>query len=132
LNDQTLFSVDVGVGRWLYRDIFAPAVTGVAAMAELHYTTTLQDADEVGGVVDTTLLAFGNTLNRSDVLNLTMGLHVEIALDTSLRIGGSVPLRADPDRNYDAEVLAQIIHRFGISQSRQTLAPIVPGMGFRR
>ena len=118
LTPQSLMSIDVGMGRWLYRDSQAPVVTGIASMLEFHYTTTLSDADEIGSVIDTTILEFGNRRNRSDVLNITAGIHVELGQDTSLRVAAALPITEDPDRDFDAEVVAQFIHRFGVTQTR--------------
>ena len=118
ISDQVVFGLDFSVGVWLYRNRDAQNLTGVAAQLELHYRTTIQDADEVGGVVDTVLLEFGSGRNRSDVIDLTFALHFEIQNDTAFRIGTSVPLREAPDRNFDAEVLFQLVHRFGATQTR--------------
>ena len=118
LTDQTLLSFDYSMGRWLVRNPNSRGLTGVAAMAELHYVTTVTDADQIGTVIDTTLVEFGNNRNRSDVLNATIGLHFEYNLDTSLRVGVAFPLKEQPDRDFDAELLVQFIHRFGARQSR--------------
>ena len=49
LTDQNLGFFDLGAGYWLYRDPDAPRLTGIAAITELHYTTSLQDADRIMG-----------------------------------------------------------------------------------
>lgn len=118
LTRQTLLAIDVSAGRWLYRDQSAPTLTGLATMLEFHYTTSLTDADQIGSVIDTILLEFGNQRHRFDVLNMSFGLHFEFNIDTSIRVAGSFPLREDPDRDFDAEVLVQLIHKFGTTQSR--------------
>jgi hypothetical protein len=115
-NDQTLLYADVGGGYWLWRDPCA-CVTGLAALVELHYTTTLNDSDAlfatpvgVGGgghVMDLV-----NPANRLDVVNLTAALHAELAQYTSLRVGGVVPLRDPDNRFFDAEIAVQLIRRF--------------------
>ena len=113
----------------MYRADDAPMLTGLASMIELHYTTTLQDADQIGSVVDTTLLEFSNGRNRSDVLNLTAGFHFEFARDTAFRVAGVFPLREDPDRDFDAEFVAQVVHRFGSVQSRARPTNSSPMLG---
>ncbi len=73
---------------------------------ELHYTTTLQDADRVQ-VGDFPGVVLSNRENYQDVLNLSAGLHVELTTNTDLRVGVNVPLRDDTSRFHDASVLAQ-------------------------
>lgn len=115
-NDQTLLYADVGGGYWLWRDPCA-SVTGLAALFEVHYTTTLNDTDSlfatpvgVGGGGHVMNLA--NPANGMDVVNLTAALHAELARYTSLRVGGVFPLNDPDDRFFDAEVAAQLIRRF--------------------
>jgi hypothetical protein len=115
LHDQTLLYADLSVGRWLKRNPCADWVTGVAAVAELHYTTTLQDADIVTGNTPSPsnrYFAFGNFGNRVDVLDLTVGLHTELVNHTLCRVAGVVPLRTDDDRLFNAEVQVQLERRF--------------------
>lgn len=112
LTGQNLAYFTTAAGVWLHQDPDAYFLTGLATIAELHYVTTLQDADELAGVVDTTLLEFGNSLNHVDVLNCTFGLHFELGMDTTLRVASAFPLREDPDRNFDAEVLVQLNYHF--------------------
>src|SRR5688572_18265144 len=45
IEEQTLLHVDLGVGYWLLRNPEASWITGFAPTVELHYTTTLEDAD---------------------------------------------------------------------------------------
>lgn len=116
-NEQTLLHLDVSLGRWLYRDPCAPVVTGLACLAEWHYTAALEDTDVVTGARATPVppgatLDFRNRLNRFDVVNFTAGLHLEIARDTTLRVGGAFPLESGAERFFDAEALAQLSRRF--------------------
>ena len=100
LQDQNLLFVDASLGKWLFRnnDPFA-RVSGVAFITELHYTTTLNDTDQVAGLQ--------NGLNRLDVLNATGALNVSLGR-TSLRVGAAAPLRQDEERLFDAEVIFQM------------------------
>lgn len=110
LNDQALLHLDVGVGQWLYREDCSSSLTGLAALLELHYTTTLQDADIVpllGGFG-----SLGNTLNRVDVVNLTAGLHAQFQNGLQLRFGAVVPLTGTDERFFDSELQAAVIRRF--------------------
>ena len=116
-NDQTLLYVDVGGGYWLWRNPCSSHVTGLAAIAEIHYTTTLNDTDRLfatpvgiggGGHV----MNLTNPANRVDVVNLTAAVHAELGPCTSLRVGGVFPLRHADNRFFDAEVAAQLIRRY--------------------
>ncbi len=103
-----LLLVDVGGGVWLFRNPSAPYIQGVALIGEIHYTTTLQDADLVNS--DATFpspngqVVIFDPQNRRDFLNLTVGLHTDIGPLTSIRVGAVLPLREGPDQPFDAEV----------------------------
>ncbi len=102
--DQNLLFVDVAAGHWLHRSRHPRArIAGLAAIAELHYTSTLNDTDSVGGL--------SNRFNRMDVLNATGALHFQSGL-TSLRVGGAAPLRSDEERLFDAEIIVQLNRLF--------------------
>lgn len=108
LNDQTLLYVDAGAGYWLFRDATASCLTAAAVTAEFHYTTALQDADTVvlPGIGD-----IGSRRNRFDVVNATVGLHVELREHTNLRVGGVFPLADELNRFFDSEVQVALIHK---------------------
>jgi hypothetical protein len=107
LIDQNLFHFDVTVGQFLYRDYNA-RLSGIAAQVELHYTTTMQDANPVG--LGTGQL--GNPFNRLDLLILTAGLNFEFWNASWLTVGCAVPVRGSqdpisglhPERPFDAEI----------------------------
>lgn len=119
IEDQHFLYLDASAGYWVYRNRCARVLTGVAPIIELHYSTTLNDADVVragaGGPNDS---AVGNFANRVDILNLTAGLHFEAFNRTTITVAGVAPLsdEEDPilggDQPFDAEVLVQINHRF--------------------
>ncbi len=100
LQDQNLLFIDASIGRWLHRSCDPCArFSGVAAIAELHYTTTMNDTDGVVGI--------SNPFNRMDILNATGALNFQFG-KTSLRVGGAAPLRQDEEHLFDAEVLVQL------------------------
>ncbi|MDA1049493.1 MAG: hypothetical protein O3C40_03310 [Planctomycetota bacterium] len=116
-NDQTLLHVNLAGGVWLHRDECAPLLTGVAALAELHYTTTLQDADAVTGTrpvagPDTATLAYSNRAGNVDVVNLGTGLHLEVRNDTNVRVAGVFPITSSDNRFFDAELSVQVSRRY--------------------
>jgi hypothetical protein len=112
-NEQNLMYFDVGGGYWLYDNPYGECVTGVAAMLEFHYTTSIQDADQI---------AFGQNFgsgfittpgNRFDVVNVSTGVNVAFGDWTNLRVAGVFPLGDDFDqRFFDAEVQVQFNQRF--------------------
>ena len=116
--DQTLLHLDLGGGYWLYRSACtcSSGITGVAAIVELHYTTPLDETDVESATIATATTTFAfdlrNAANRTDVINLTTGLHFELAHCTTLRLAAALPLREADNRWFDAEVLAQLARRF--------------------
>jgi hypothetical protein len=100
INDQNLLFLDLSIGYWLHRNECS-CLTGVAGLFELHYTTTVNDADEVdfnGDVIT-------NPYNRIDIVDLTAGLLFEFNNRSTLSIGATAPVTSGPDnRNYDAEL----------------------------
>jgi hypothetical protein len=115
-NDQHLMFLDLSVGRWLRRNPCG-RVRGVAAIFELHYTTTLNDTDGVqagrssssnGGAED----VLTNLDNRLDVLNATAGLRFEGSRGNTVTIGGVAPLRTGADAIFDGEFLIQLNRGF--------------------
>jgi hypothetical protein len=118
IEDQSLLQLDIGGGYWLYRNPMAQYVTGIASLLELHYTTTLEDADILTFQPQPVLFEFdratrefptrvGNLANRVDFLNLTIGGVIEIDRDATLAVGYVAPLRDDFDRTFDGELNVQ-------------------------
>jgi hypothetical protein len=107
--DQNLLHFDVAVGRFLYRD-YDTRLTGIAAQIELHYTTTMQDADQVSYFQQPIVT---NPFNRLDLLVLTTGVNFQFWNTSWLTLGCAVPLRGayqdrltgiNPERPFDAEL----------------------------
>jgi hypothetical protein len=112
LTDQNLGFLDLAAGYWLYRDPDAPRLTGLAAITELHYTTTLQDIDRINGTFNGAALALNSTGNRFDVLNGTIGVQALLFDASSLRVAGVFPLGNDNRRLFDSELQVQFNRRF--------------------
>jgi len=104
LNAPTFARFDLGGGYWLIRNPGLRYVTGVALISEIHYLTTLSDADSIinDGVNNDFALAGAD--NRVDYLNLTMGVHWQITPLSNLRVSGVFPMRPDPNRQFDSEL----------------------------
>lgn len=104
IQDQNLLFVDASLGHWIHRSCNpCDRLTGVAALAELHYTTTMNDTDTVS--------AISNPFNRMDILNATGALHFQLR-EASLRVAGAAPLRNDEERLFDAEIIVQLNRRY--------------------
>lgn len=112
-NQQNLMFIDLGLGYWLYRNEQSSGLTGLAAIIELHYTTSIQDTDLVTGLAGGRRVDFTNNFNRFDILNLTAGLQAQFNTQTFLRVACVAPLGArDDQRFFDAEVQVQLNRRF--------------------
>ena len=102
LQEQTLLFADVGVGyQFNQLNDDSPAV---AAIAELHYATTLQDSDAISAGA----LTIQNFTNRFDVVNLTLGLNVRTNRDFSIRPAMVIPLSTGDDELFDYEAMVQM------------------------
>lgn len=112
--EQNLLFADLGTGYWLYRDPFSESrLTSLAAILELHYTSSMQDADTVAGIAGGRPIVYTNRLNRFDILNITTGVQAQLFNTTSLRVAGVFPLGSAPDRRFfDSELQVQINRRF--------------------
>jgi hypothetical protein len=90
LRTPTLMYVDCSVGYWLFYNQPSDSgvghyLTGLAPVVELHYTTTLQNAEGVGGIIEP-------VSQRVDILNITGGLFFKIGPSAGLTVGGVAPL----------------------------------------
>lgn len=102
IQDSTLLFLDLSLGCWLYENADA-CLTGVASIIELHYTTTLNDAD----LIQQAGFLVGDLSNRFDILNLTMGAHFQFNNRCSVRPGFVLPLRSGDDQQFDFEFFLQ-------------------------
>lgn len=136
LREQYLVHADVGLGYWLVRRPDAPRLTGFAPAVELHYTTTLNDADVVTLPSDTSkFLAtsgkltpapppqVGNLRNRLDILDLTLGTTFEFAGRTRVATAFSLPLRGADNRTYEWEFHLQVNYYFGAPRGGRLPVP---------
>ncbi len=136
LEDQALLHLNLGGGYWLYKNPYNPVVNGIAAIGEIHYTTTLEDADRVtvpakqlranGPLQDRNGIEIspadppefqpiiGNNANRLDILNGTVGTSILLGNRASLSAAYVFPLRTDgPDKVFDGEANIQFNYYFG-------------------
>ncbi|MBI2479471.1 MAG: hypothetical protein HYV60_12815 [Planctomycetia bacterium] len=100
LQEQTLFFADLGVG-YQFTELGENGSPAIAATAELHYASALQDSDSItAGALD-----IRNLVNRFDVVNLTFGLNVLTNRSFSIRPAMVIPL-SDDQFDYEAMVQA--------------------------
>ncbi|MBL9165677.1 MAG: hypothetical protein JNL18_23340 [Planctomycetaceae bacterium] len=120
LQPQTLMRLNLGVGRELFAQPRADWLQRLAGLAELHYTTTLEDATLVDVPLVETLnvgqtlpldLDIGNLANRVDVLNAALGLSAEVR-SWVVTNGFVAPIRDSPDRGFDFEYNIQLQRLF--------------------
>jgi hypothetical protein len=104
LNDATLLFLDAAVGYSLYESDGACGLTSISPTAELHYSTTLQDADVAAG----NGFVITSPTQRFDVLNLTLGVSFLWNDRLWVRPGMVIPLRDDDDKHFDYEAMVQI------------------------
>jgi hypothetical protein len=131
IGEQTLMHVDAGFGYWLVRNTSARWITGLAPSLELHYTTTLENAQIVtlpqdpnehfvpgqAFVLDPAPQV-GNQRNRVDILDLTIGNTFEIANRATVATGFIFPLKRNSDRTFDWEFQLQLNYYFGCPRNR--------------
>lgn len=115
---QSLLHLSLGGGYWFYRNDGARFLPGLAGLLELHYASTLQNADVLqrGNLAQVTApyptpnasyAVLTQKQNRFDILNLTTGLNLLVDQNSVLRVGVAVPLRTGGNRLFDAELLVQ-------------------------
>lgn len=102
--EQNLLHVDVGLGRWLGQPMGYRYLRGVASIVELHYTSTIQDSDQVAVANPGFNQTFRVDGNRIDLLNLTSGLHFQLTPAANVRVGAVAPLKSEPNRAFDSEI----------------------------
>lgn len=111
LVEQTLLYIDYSFSQEIYNAGRAARrssnleIQRVLGLAEIHYTTTLEDSDIAFAGTGNELSSFGN---RIDVVNLTLGIHTELNSGTQLRLGTVAPITDGDDRFFDFEFQAQL------------------------
>jgi hypothetical protein len=109
VTDQTLLYLDATVGYWWWHNEEAEFLNGLASVFEVHYTTALNNATSVSSA--NRIISFGNSANRFDVVNVTLGLNAALARNTQLRAACVLPLRDGTNRFFDSEFTVGLIYR---------------------
>jgi hypothetical protein len=132
IGEQTLLQADLGLGCWVWRNCEAWLLSGLAPTVELHYTTTLDNADIQVLPTDPNTFSIvgskpvpephptiGNLRNRVDILDMTVGATALFSDRATLAAGVAFPLRGSSNRTYDWEFQLQFNYYFG-GVSRRT------------
>ncbi len=109
VTDQTLLYLDASVGYWWWHDEEAEFLNGLASIFEVHYTTALNNAASVSSA--NRVISFGDSANRFDVVNVTLGLNAALARNTQLRAACVLPVRDGTNRFFDSEFTVGLIYR---------------------
>lgn len=112
LSERTYLFVDASAGYWLYRAPRAALVTGLAAVAELHYNAGLDDADTLRVHTGKTQFQFGPQRSSLNIVNGTFGLQLELFQRTALRVAGMVPVTDRRNRSFGNELMISLNHRY--------------------
>jgi hypothetical protein len=102
--DTPLLFADVAASYLLYDCPADCGLTRIVPSAELHYSTTLRDAD----VVTSSGLFLTDISRRYDVLNMTLGMHFSYANGLVVSPAMCLPLREDDDEQFDYEAQLQL------------------------
>lgn len=110
LHDTSFQYLDLGLGYWLYRnpDRYV-GLTGLAGVAEVHWNTSLQDTVPV----ESQGYRIGSFAGQIDVVDVTIGAHLEFANRTTVTLGYATPLGAGADRGFDGEFRIMLNRYFG-------------------
>ncbi|MEM8945085.1 MAG: hypothetical protein AAGD11_07870 [Planctomycetota bacterium] len=107
--EQTLLYVDYALSKAVYEARSSQDILQrLSGHVEFHYTTTLEDSDEIEIAAPNTDFTMRSQGNRIDVMNLTLGLDTLLSCGANLRFGTVVPLTKCDDRFFDIEFLAQV------------------------
>jgi hypothetical protein len=110
--EQNLLFLDIAAGYWLYRNPDAYRLTGLAAVGELHYTTSLQESDTVVVGADPSAVILRSPASDFGILNFTAGVQALLFDASSLRVAFAFPLGGENQRFFDSELQVQFNRRF--------------------
>ncbi len=118
LAQQVILRTNLGVGRWLWKSDTDRLLNSLGLQTEMHYSTTLNDADRVASPPPNpnqagrvSLPAFGSNANRLDILNASLGVQAVMGM-TLVTHSFVVPIKNDFDRGFDFEYALMVNRRF--------------------
>jgi hypothetical protein len=136
INEQTLLHLDWNIGYWIYRAPESRCLTGIAPCFEVHYTSTLDNADVVQLPSDGSFVipavplnqlplrtnvpfvpapgpVVGGQHNRLDIVDLTFGTTFLLGSRTTLATAFTIPVTNGANRTFDWEYQLQLNYYFG-------------------
>ena len=102
-NDSALLHADIAVNHTFYRNDRAKCLRAAIANAEIHYSGTLQSAD----VVTSNGLTYTNLQENFNIVNATVGTHLQFGDRLVVTPGVAVPLQRGLNRQFDYEAIVQ-------------------------
>jgi hypothetical protein len=123
LKDQTILQIDAQLGYWLYKsDDSSRWLTALAPFVELHYNTSLDNADSV----QATSFSLTSVNNRFDELNISTGVVAQIGDNCTLALGAAFPLKGEGNRSFDYQLGIRANIFFGPTARERSRATMVP------
>ncbi len=124
IQDQALMQWDAQVGYWLRRPYEGGGVVrGFAPFAELHYGTTVTNAD----ILQSNAFVIGNLTNRIDEMNASAGFATQLFDNLLLMVGMAAPMRRESDRGFDYQIGVRCSWFFGPTAAQRRAATFVQG-----
>jgi hypothetical protein len=123
IDQQTLMRLNLGFGYWLHRGDGMSTLRGLAGLFEVHYTSTLDEANPFvvpagrllatsPGIDDIPIDIAAGPINDIDQVNLSTGLAAYVGA-LQVTNGIVVPVSEnDDDRSFDFEYSLQINRRY--------------------
>jgi hypothetical protein len=107
---QTILRADLGAGYWFINDPGAPYLNQLGIMAEVHYTTTVNNSELFApsqvlpgvGQYTPAALSFCNNANRVDNLNFVAAIPLRLG-QTTITNAFITPLSTGDNRLFDFE-----------------------------
>lgn len=108
--DATYLNWDIAGGYWLIKDRCGATISGIAPTMEIHYNTALDTPD---GVRSDSGFQFGVNRGQVEVVNLLLGVTLELASRHSLAIGYGTPVGGGNDEQFDSQLRILLNCNFG-------------------
>lgn len=110
LRGNTFQYLDIAAGWWTYRS-GSPydLIQGIALTGEVHWNRSLDKGRNLFGQY----FAVGDFRDDIQILDLTVGTHVELRNNTTVSVGYSVPVGNRADQQFDGELRVMVNHFYG-------------------
>jgi hypothetical protein len=117
IDQQVLLRANLAAGKWLWQNDRDRIINSMGFQTEMHYTTSLNDADFLGPTAAAPTLGFGsdvgfgNIANRVDLLDTVLAVQT-VLQRTLITNAFVVPIRTGSDRVFDFEYSLAVNRRF--------------------